>query len=129
SLVVLRKNWEALPIKFRLEYNNNFYELAMRETNGLAPSTIDNYMSVARVFVGGEFNYFGSVAVPVRTSEGDVVVDQNGNVLTKNVEWDYTKPPITKLALAAPLARNGKLQEKPELMSMLMDDGVTPTDF
>lgn len=124
AFTVLKDNWDSIPMEFRLQFNNNFYEMVFKLTE-LSIGTIDNYVSAARAFKQLEVNR--TVEIPVRDQAGKPVYD-GGVMVTKEIEWDVTIPGISKLVACSTLARDGSLARNDEVLSLLMDDGATVDD-
>lgn len=127
ALAVLRDNWNVIDIDFRMQWGNNFYVMAYWLTDKRLSSTssVDNRVSTARAYE--TFEVFNTIKVPVRDQRG-IILEENGEPVYEEVEWDVTVPDITKLATAAPLARDGTLKDNPEVLTLLMDTGATVKD-
>lgn len=125
-LNIIKENWNNLPVDFRIPYEMEFDIFASRETGELSLGTIDNNMRAAKVFMqGNDYGIFGTVEVPERNEAGAIVVDAQGRPKTKRVEWNPADASMTKLVLVTPLAKDGTLKDRPDLLSMVMDSGTT----
>ena len=123
-LNIFKENWDRLPVEFRLRYDMQFEIFASRETGELSLGTIDNYMRAARIFLQEKSDVFGKVEVPERDETGALILE-NGKPKTKLVDWNPAEAGISKLVLVAPLAKDGTLKNRPDLLSMVMDSGTT----
>lgn len=120
-LAIIEDHWDDMSIDFRRQYDFQYSVLVMRETD-VQPSTMDNYTRAARVFYAGDKKPLGLVAV-TKYDQFNRPVVKDGEVQKEYVEFDPSRISISKLSVAAPLAKQDKLT--PTQWAMLADKQIT----
>lgn len=124
-LAIIQERWNDMSITFRKQYDFQFDVLVLRET-GVQPSTMDNYTRAAKVFFVDGKKPLGQVEV-TKYDQYNRPVKKDGEIQKELKAFDPSKVSITKLALAAPLAKQDKLT--PQMWNMLADNEITVDAF
>lgn len=125
TLAVLKTHWEEIPLDIRKQYGFSFMGMAKAVT-GKQASTIDNYVRTAGIWFIEKVTPGKPVDITVRDNEGRPIRDDNGQIITKSVEFNPFMVDLSKLLAVNSRASRGEMT--PRLWEMLADPHFTCED-